>query len=678
MARMKASPPPTDASNGAAATTPPTGPVPRDAEASRQPGISVHSVLALLDLAAKGRPEDRDAVAALLCERLDAAAVTQVSQRVREIQGAMVRLQRRGQELSALFSSARDLAELHDVDSLINRLVRRAHSLAGTDVTYLSEFDETSRELRVRSTAGAVAPSFHHLRVPPEIGLAGKIVESRAPHWTSRYEDLHDVPHADNIDSAVRAEGLVSILGVPLIASDHVLGVLFAANRVEHAFSPEEVALLSAFADNVAVVLQSARLLNRTRDAANETQRTNAALTEHVEAMERAGQMHEELTAAVLRGGGTTDVARTLSAALQRPVVIIDENHTVLASSHERPAATVIDTPAVRSAIADSRRSGRCTLLTPPEQDFHAAAAVLAGEMVLGALLIGADAMTLGAMEQHTIERAAQITALLTLKQDAVLYAEDRVRGELLADLVSTDIRRHQNLPARLRARRLNPDDMRTVVVVTVEPDQRRATLRAAQAAAAPAGVAGEVDGIVTLVLSETDPQRAATTVRNIVCAETDTDQVLTVAARPAATLNDLSVRFSAARDCCRVLAALGIRGAAVEADNYLPYTAMFAHDPTAVRQFIDRTIGPVRCWDAERGTDLLSTLHRFMECNASPARTARLMGTHTNTILQRLDRITRLLGVTWREPEPFFRTSVAVRLNALAETFGPVRRPSS
>ncbi|NUS89345.1 MAG: helix-turn-helix domain-containing protein [Streptomyces sp.] len=46
---------------------------------------------------------------------------------------------------------------------------------------------------------------------------------------------------------------------------------------------------------------------------------------------------------------------------------------------------------------------------------------------------------------------------------------------------------------------------------------------------------------------------------------------------------------------------------------------------------------GPVRRWDAERGTDLLATLHHFVDCNASPARTARLMGVHNNTVLQRL-----------------------------------------
>ncbi|MEU1906026.1 hypothetical protein [Streptomyces hygroscopicus] len=117
---------------------------------------------------------------------------------------------------------------------------------------------------------------------------------------------------------------------------------------------------------------------------------------------------------------------------------------------------------------------------------------MLTGEMMLGGLLIGDGTVELGAVEQRTIERAAPITALLTLKQDAVLHAEDHVRGELLGDLVSLDARRRASLPARLRARRLRPEDLRTVVITVVAPEQRRAALRATQTVAAPSGLAGE------------------------------------------------------------------------------------------------------------------------------------------------------------------------------------------
>jgi len=63
----------------------------------------------------------------------------------------------------------------------------------------------------------------------------------------------------------------------------------------------------------------------------------------------------------------------------------------------------------------------------------------------------------------------------------------------------------------------------------------------------------------------------------------------------------------------------------------------------------------------------LLATLRCFVQSNASPTRTARELHLHTNTVLQRLERITALLGEGWRESEALFRISIAVRMHALS-----------
>ena len=66
------------------------------------------------------------------------------------------RLRTRERELSVLFSSARELAELRDADAMLERLVARASEIMDVDVAYLSEFDRDSQELRVRNTSGSV------------------------------------------------------------------------------------------------------------------------------------------------------------------------------------------------------------------------------------------------------------------------------------------------------------------------------------------------------------------------------------------------------------------------------------------------------------------------------------------------------------------------------------------
>ncbi|HEY9263204.1 MAG TPA: helix-turn-helix domain-containing protein, partial [Mycobacterium sp.] len=88
--------------------------------------------------------------------------------------------------------------------------------------------------------------------------------------------------------------------------------------------------------------------------------------------------------------------------------------------------------------------------------------------------------------------------------------------------------------------------------------------------------------------------------------------------------------------------------------------------DARTLNAFIDETIGPVRDYDSRKGSDLLSTLRAFVRNEASPTKTARALNYHTNTILQRLDRLKSLLGDDWRSDEHLFRISAAVRLDEL------------
>src|SRR5688572_15114575 len=169
--------------------------------------MPVDVVVRLLEVASAER-ESRDADVRELLADLDLAdtVVAVVDDRVHRLRASSERRRRRGQELAALFSSARELAQLRDVDRLLERLVERAHDLVGTDVTYLSEFDADTRELLVRTTLGTVAPSFLGLRVPPGMGLASLVVERRQPCWTSSYSGMTQAPHDAQIDATVAAE----------------------------------------------------------------------------------------------------------------------------------------------------------------------------------------------------------------------------------------------------------------------------------------------------------------------------------------------------------------------------------------------------------------------------------------------------------------------------------------
>lgn len=634
--------------------------------AEHEPVLPVGRVQELLD----AMTADSEPAGLLTALDLPADAAASLENRVRNVHASLLRWRRRGQELSALFSSARELAELRDTDALLDRLVERAHDLMGTDVTYLSEFYEGNDELYVRSTLGAVTPEFRALRVPPGMGLASQVVRTRYPQWTSMYHANHAIPHEEGIDAAVSAEGLVSLLGVPLVASDRVLGVLFAANRSEHEFTPDEIALLSAFADHAAVVLQTTRLLERANQAAEEAERANAVLAGNVTAMERASAVHEDLTAVVLQGGSVGGVADTLSKALDRPVVVLDRELAAAAQAPTEGAVRYVGddgqlVSSVRDAIDESRLSARCVFVTGAAPLPEVAVAVVAAETFLGAVLVGHGELELRAVDRRTIERAAQISALVAVEQEAVAAAEERVRGELVSDILHADAARWQELVLRARARHVRLDQLRSVVTVSLSTENRRAASDALRGVV-PAGLVGDRDGMLTVLAPTADALPVANAVWNALRATLQTP-VLAVAGPPAASAETLGQSHDVARRCAQLLRRLGRSDAAVDARAYEPYLAMFGSGSQDLSGFVESTIGPVLRWDRERGTDLLTTLSAFVDAGASPTRTARTMNVHVNTVTQRLDRICALLGQDWREPEPLFRISVAVRLWSLA-----------
>src|SRR5690606_22987411 len=152
--------------------------------------------------------------------------------------------------------------------------------------------------------------------------------------------------------------------------------------------------------DHAAVVLQTARLLARARDAADQARQAYGELSRHVEAVERSSEVHNELTNLILQGGEAPDVAVALGRALRCHVKLLD--------------ADDIGEP-LGEAVNHSRRSG-CGV-SVGDDSFVVA---VVGTSGLAASLLKQDAVDCGPPEFPTADRSAHITALLNLKHDAM------------------------------------------------------------------------------------------------------------------------------------------------------------------------------------------------------------------------------------------------------------------
>src|SRR5690606_35043500 len=164
------------------------------------------------------------------------------------VRALLDRRRRREAELSALFDTASDLAQLHDLDAVLEAIVRRARKLLDTDVAYMTLQDEERGDTYMRVTDGSVSAQFQRVRLAMGTGLGGLVAQTGTPYATDNYPADERFRHTHDIDTAVNEEGLVAILGVPMRLGARVVGVLFAANRSARPFAREDVSLLSSLA----------------------------------------------------------------------------------------------------------------------------------------------------------------------------------------------------------------------------------------------------------------------------------------------------------------------------------------------------------------------------------------------------------------------------------------------
>jgi hypothetical protein len=572
-----------------------------------------------------------------------------------QVRATVEERRRREAELSALFETAGDLAALRGVDAVLQAIVHRARQLLGTDVAYLTLRDPLPGDTYMRVTDGSISACFQRLRLPVGAGLGGLVAQTAAPYATSNYLADARFAHTADIDGAVTEEGLVAILGVPLRLGGEVMGVLFAANRSERPFARGEVALLASLAAHAAVALDNARLLQEARAALEELSTANRLVRAHSESVERAADAHDRFADLVLRGGGVEDVAAAVTGVLGGTLLVLDAAGRPLATVGEPPAP---DPGTLADAVSNARALGRAVL-----RGEYAVAAVAAGPEHLGALVLH-PAGRLDDADQRILERAALVTALLLLFRRSVTEAEQRVRGELLGDLLSAPGRDPDGL--RDRARRLHTDlDRPHVVVVAATTDAvpgRRLASAAAQLAAARHGLAGSHDGRVVVLLPHEDPSAAAKSAAHELHALVG-QSVTTGAGGPAAGPAQIAAAYADAARCLDALRALGRVGHGASMHD-LGFIGLVLGDGRDVDGFVDRTIGPLLAYDARRGTELVHTLEQFFATGASPVRTKDSLHVHVNTVTQRLDRIGRLIGPDWSEPARSLEVQLALRLH--------------
>lgn len=204
----------------------------------------------------------------------------------RNLMSSNANLTRRLGELSMLNDVSRTLSnELH-FDRLLHLALGIVNEKMGVRATVVMIMDEADRELVVRASQGFEERNLGR-SLPVGQGLAGMIAARRVPLLVEDIAKEKDLTPAD-----FEINGFTSVLGVPLMVKDDLVGVMLVYDKTGHRkFTVEDSHVLMTIGSQMATAIENARLYEVLQES---TFQTVQALATSLEAKDNYTSGHSQ------------------------------------------------------------------------------------------------------------------------------------------------------------------------------------------------------------------------------------------------------------------------------------------------------------------------------------------------------------------------------------------------
>lgn len=562
---------------------------------------------------------------------------------------------------------AEALAEGRDADVVLHLIAEKLCQLTGTFRCSIHLVDKETGLVRGQV---AHAPTNIDAQVRrlvsggPGDNFTREILATRRP--VALMDTLTD-PRP--IRSAMRRWNVRSVLGIPMIFRDEVIGVMYLDNgHVPREFSPAEQELVATFADLAATAIKQAELTTRLRSSL-------ATVSRQIEQLRQSIRLEEQLTEIILRGSTLREIGDTVARLLTRPCAIYDAAfRRLVLSLPDGPARDFVPRlldkdirsfPAVTEILA-RLKPGTPEIIEPlPWLGLHhrlLVSAVMLNDECWGYVVVAEHGRRLSSLDKAVVRRAALNIALER--------SGERRAGEIewhTIEAFTGSLLRGEESAAALEKRAevlgLRLDVPRVVCLVAARRPAEGLELSPQSLAkmltgrGSPSAVMAAPSGDdIALILELPDgssPRRGVSWAKDRLC------EVLAEIAYGGGLYAAISSVVRAPGDDTRAYAearqvlSCMRNHLAVPGDQVLTVDDLGAGrlllasvDSSEALRFAQDALGPLLVPNDAKVRELLVTLSVFLSAGRSVRRSARLLGVHTNTIRYRMTRIEKLTGL--------------------------------
>ncbi len=468
--------------------------------------------------------------------------------------------------------------------------------------------------------------------------------------------------------AAVRRWSIESILGVPLVADDAVVGIAFLDDpRTRRTFADAEIALASSIASIAAIAIAEARRADTATARTREHARQFGYLRE-------ASRLQAEFLELVVAGASLRGLVELVTRRTGNPCAIYGDGGRRLAGNEGGAprAATPLDPELVGQAdVAAALRGiepGRTAVVGPfSDPRIHrrfAVAHLASADEPCGHVVVAETRRRIDSLGTLVVQCAAAQATLQLVGEARARNAEAEADAAVMRDLRRAD---GPDAALRRRAERLGVVGDRDHLVaaigaasggpVRVSTDAVKAAVRAVRGVAG-AGLVWRASDAVVYLLVDAAPRRAR---KARASAGDEIERILGAIPGGEELIAGISgacrVPEGAARgfdEAQRVLDHLRRRhrpGAHPVLANEELGVAQFvlgSTDPDGAERFARKVLGPLASVPP-----VLETVGAFLDAERSVRRAAHELGVHQNTVRYRLARVHELTGLDLlRDPE--------------------------
>ncbi len=165
--------------------------------------------------------------------------------------------QRREKTLETLSLVSNTLAQDQIPEDIMRMVAKMAAQMMGSNICSIMMLDEKKKELKMVAAQSLIPEYFSRPPVKVQGSLIGQVILNKKPLIS---KDVRKEPSYQLRDLAVQ-QGLVSLLSVPMIYKNKIIGVLNSYSPRETDFSNEQVAFLQSVANQCAAALENTRLV---------------------------------------------------------------------------------------------------------------------------------------------------------------------------------------------------------------------------------------------------------------------------------------------------------------------------------------------------------------------------------------------------------------------------------